>query len=307
MKCRRCGEQAQVALPSHHTGFCPDCFKIYFLRQIERAVHDHRLFDEDDRILLAVSGGKDSLGLLLALKELEYSVTALHIDLAIPVSSESARSTVEAFCALHGVPLHVVETAACGLPIPTVKRTVNRPVCSVCGKIKRHYFNRFAYENGYGVLATGHNLDDEVARLFANTLRWDPAYLAGQGPARPAEGKFVRKVKPLCRLTEYETAVWCFLNGIDHVLAPCPYSGGASFTGHKKLIAELEERSPGVKMQFYGHFLTNGKPAFQAYTAQSPPLGECAECGFPTSGEVCGVCRIRGMVAQAALALKSRE
>ena len=293
MKCRRCGELAQVALPSHHTGFCAPCFETYFLRQVERGIHEHKQFSPEARIDLAVSGGKDSLGLLLALTQLGYTVTALHIDLGIPVSSENARSTVEAFCAKHDIVCHVLEMTQKGLPIPAVKKIIRRPICSVCGKIKRHWFNRFAYENGYDVLATGHNLDDEVARLFANTLRWDQAYLAGQGPVNPAEGKFVRKVKPLCRLTEYETAVWCFLNGIEHVLAACPYSAGASFTGHKKLLADLEERSPGMKMQFYEHFLQRGKPAFQAVRAEAPPLNECARCGYPSSMEVCGVCRIK--------------
>lgn len=297
MKCRRCNEPAQVALPSHHTGFCPDCFKTYFLRQVERGIHEHKQLTREDRLLLAVSGGKDSLGLLLALNMLEYDVTALHIDLAIPVSSQSARSTVEAFCAKHSIKLTVLEMASKGLPIPEVKKRINRPICSMCGKIKRHWFNRFAFENGYDVLATGHNLDDEVARLFANTLRWDQAYLAGQGPVMPAGGRFVKKIKPLCRLTEYETAVWCFFNGIDHVLAACPYSGGASFTGHKKLLSGLEERSPGMKMQFYEHFLRNGKPAFQALAKDAPPLKECAHCGFPSSQDVCGVCRVKEQLA----------
>ena len=160
MKCRRCKEPAQVALPSHHTGFCPACFRTYFLKQVERGIHEHRQFSKDDRVLLAVSGGKDSLGLLLALKELGYDVTALHIDLAIPVSSENARSTVEDFCRTHAVPLHVLEMARKGLAIPEVKKRINRPICSMCGKIKRHWFNRYAYESGYDVLATGHNLDD---------------------------------------------------------------------------------------------------------------------------------------------------
>lgn len=296
MKCRRCGEIAQVALPSHHTGFCAPCFETYFLKQVERGIHDHKQFTTDDRVLLAVSGGKDSLGLLLALTELGYSITALHIDLGIPVSSECARATVEAFCQKHGIKYHILETASKGLPIPLVKKHINRPICSVCGKIKRHWFNRFAYENGFNVLATGHNLDDEVARLFANTLRWDRAYLSGQGPVKPAEGKFVKKVKPLCRLTEYETAVWCFLKGIEHVLAACPYSGGASFTGHKKLLASLEENSPGMKMQFYGHFLERGKPAFEAIQESAPPLNECSHCGFPSSQEMCGVCRIKAVL-----------
>jgi uncharacterized protein (TIGR00269 family) len=293
MKCRRCGELAQVALPSHHTGFCAPCFEEYFLRQVERGIHEHKQFTKEDKLVLAVSGGKDSLGLLLALTELGYTVTALHIDLSIPVSSENARSTVEAFCAKHDIPCRILEMAAKGLPIPEVKKRVNRPICSVCGKIKRHWFNRYAFEEGFDVLATGHNLDDEVARLFANTLRWDQAYLAGQGPVMPAEGRFVKKVKPLCRLTEYETAVWCFLKGIDHVLAACPYSGGASFTGHKKLMADLEERSPGMKMQFYGHFLATGRPAFEAVVESAPPLKECSDCGFPSSMDTCGVCRIK--------------
>ncbi|MFZ5425895.1 MAG: TIGR00269 family protein [Thermodesulfobacteriota bacterium] len=293
MKCRRCKETAQVALPSHHTGFCAPCFETYFLRQVERGIHEHKQCTRDDRMLLAVSGGKDSLGLLLALKELGYNVTALHIDLAIPVSSENARSTVEDFCRKHAIALQVLEMAGKGLPIPEVKKRINRPICSMCGKIKRHWFNRYAYEEGYDVLATGHNLDDEVARLFANTLRWDRAYLAGQGPVMPAGGRFVRKIKPLCRLTEYETAVWCFFKGIDHVLAACPYSGGASFTGHKKLLADLEERSPGMKMQFYEHFLRNGKPAFEAMAQSAPPLKECVSCGFPSSLDKCGVCRVK--------------
>lgn len=296
MKCRRCKEPAQVALPSHHTGFCPECFRVYFLKQVERGIHEHRQFSKEDHVLLAVSGGKDSLGLLLALKQLGYTVSALHIDLAIPVSSENARTTVEAFCRAHGVPLHVVAMADKGLPIPEVKKRINRPICSMCGKIKRHWFNRFAYENGYPVLATGHNLDDEVARLFANTLRWDQAYLAGQGPVMPAEGRFVKKVKPLCRVSEYETAVWCFFNGIEHVLAACPYSGGASFTGHKKLLAGLEETSPGMKMQFYGNFLASGKPAFEALAKEAPALLCCERCGFPSSQSVCGVCRVKEQV-----------
>ena len=207
---------------------------------------------------------------------------------------------MEDFCARHGFTCHILETARHGLPIPEVKRLIHRPVCSACGKIKRHFFNRFAHENGYAVLATGHNLDDETARLFANTLRWDTGHLAGQGPVMEASGRFVRKVKPLCRVTEYETAVWCFFKGIDHVLAPCPYSAGASFTGHKSLLADMEERSPGTKMQFYEHFLRRGKPAFQAQADPRGDVVECERCGYPASARVCGVCSMREQVAAGA-------
>jgi tRNA(Ile)-lysidine synthase TilS/MesJ len=250
MKCRRCGEVAQVALPSHHTGFCPSCFLDFFRGQVERAIRRHRMFGKDERVLVAVSGGKDSLALFHVLAELGYDVEGVHIDLGIAGSSEPVRHWVEEFCRERGYVLHVVETAKDGLAIPDVKRAVRRPICSVCGKIKRHWFNRFAYEHGYSALATGHNLDDEAARLFANTLRWDTAYLGDQGPALPAEGKFVRKVKPLCRLTEFETAAYCFFQDIRHWHEPCPYSGGASFTGHKRLLGIWRTQVPGPGWPF---------------------------------------------------------
>jgi uncharacterized protein (TIGR00269 family) len=293
MKCRRCKALAAVALPSHNTAFCPECFLGYFQGQIETAVRRHALLARDDRVLVAVSGGKDSLALTLELKRLGYDISALHVDLGIPDSSQPARQTVEAFCERHGIPLRVVALAEHGLAMPEVKRRVRRPICSVCGKVKRHWFNRAAREQGFTVLATGHNLDDEVARLFANTLRWDASYLSDQGPLLPAEQGFARKVKPLYRLSEFETACYCFLRGIEPHLAACPFSTRASFTGHKRLWGELEHTSPGSKLSFYEGFLERGRPAFAAVEEKTgAALSPCPECGFPTSGEICGVCRL---------------
>lgn len=297
MKCKRCGETAAVKLPSHHAGFCPECFERFFKKQVETAIRRHKMIEPGDKVLVAVSGGKDSLALMRVLSDLGHDVTGLHVHLGIPDSSDPVCERTEAYCRENGFTLHVLRTADVGLAIPDVKDSVRRPICAVCGKIKRHYFNRFAYENGFAALATGHNLDDEVARLFANVLRWDAAYLAGQGPTLPAEGRFVRKIKPLYRVTEFETAAYCFLKGIDHWKAACPYSGGASFTGHKKLFADLEYASPGQKTAFYEAFLAKGRGHFAGADREGrPELFACAACGYPSSAEVCGVCRIRELV-----------
>ncbi|GAB7023486.1 TIGR00269 family protein [Salidesulfovibrio brasiliensis] len=294
MKCTRCKAPASTALPSHNAAFCPDCFPLFFTKQVETAIRRQKMFTHDERILVALSGGKDSLALMLELSLQGYDVTGLHIDLAIPNSSPKARAKVEAFCQQHGLNLQVLEVAKEGLPIPAIKKHIKRPVCSVCGKIKRHYFNRIAREGGFDALATGHNLDDEAARLFANTLRWDSGYLSDQGPTLPGEEGFIRKVKPLYRLTEFETANYAFMKGIEIHSDPCPYSGGASFTGHKKLLGELEHKSPGSKFSFYDNFLKRGRPAFKLLEKeQGDPLSPCDTCGSPTSLDKCGVCRIR--------------
>lgn len=298
MICKRCkAATAIISLPSHNTGFCENCFRDFFSRQVTRGIENEKLFTHDDRILVALSGGKDSLALMLELSRQEYNVTGLHIDLGIPGSSEAARAVVERFCARHGFRLIVKEMTREGLGIPLVKQRLKRPICSACGKIKRHYFNRTALEEGYTALATGHNLDDEVARLFSNTLRWDVGYLSDQGPRLDGEDGFARKVKPFWRLTEFETATFAFLEDIDYHYAPCPYSTGATFTFYKGLWNQLEEEMPGRKLAFYTDFLQRGRSAFSQVEKHSgDTLAPCGRCGYPTSTTLCGVCRIREIV-----------
>jgi len=298
MKCKRCKVPAVVELQSHHTAFCQDCFMLFARRLVERAIHEHKMFTFEDKILIAISGGKDSLALSWQLKELGYDITGLHIDLGIPESSPIARDHTERFCAKFDIPLHVLEMAGMGLAMCDVKKRVKRPICSVCGQTKRYYFNKFAMENDFTVLATGHNLDDETSRLFANIFRWDVEFLSDQGPVMAAENGFVRKVKPLFRMSEFETANLSFLAGLDYAYAPCPYSSKASFPIYKKLLADLEDIQPGRKMQFYDGFLKRGQAGFSSANDQLQAIQPCVHCGYPTSAGTCGVCRLKDLMSE---------
>ncbi len=304
MKCTRCKEKAIAALPSHNAAFCEPCFLEFFSRQVEKGIkasplHKGPLFTHSDKILVALSGGKDSLALMLELASQGYNVTGLHIDLSIGESSIKARQVVERFCNAHNLQLIVKEMELEGLAIPKVKARLKRPICSACGKIKRYYFNKTAQDMGFDVLATGHNLDDEVARLFSNTLRWDKAYLSDQAPLLEDSDGFARKVKPLWRLGEFETANYAFLKGIENHHAPCPYSSGASFTKLKNIWVDLEEAMPGRKLDFYQGFLERGRPVFaQDEKEHGIELAPCEMCGYSTSATVCGVCRIKAAVAE---------
>lgn len=267
---------------------------VFFGRQVERAIKDHSMFGKGDRVLCALSGGKDSLALARVLKFQGYNVTGMHLDLGIPDSSEGARAAVQKFCSREGVELIVVELAAHGLPIPGVKKRVNRPVCSICGKVKRYFFNKTALDMDFDVLATGHNLDDEAGRLLANALRWDTAYLSGQSPYLPPASGLAARARPLYRLGEFETAAYCFFNGIEQWTAPCPYSKGASFTFKKAMIKRLDEESPGAKLAFYEEFLKKARPIFEAAAGNKEDVhSPCPECGYPSAGDLCGVCRLK--------------
>ena len=129
---------------------------------------------------------------------------------------------------------------------------------------------------------------------FSNTLRWDVGYLSDQGPRLDGEDGFARKVKPFWRLTEFETATYAFLEGIEHHHTPCPYSAGASFTYYKGLWNQLEEEMPGRKLSFYVDFLKRGRSAFAGLErTEGDALAPCTVFGYPTSSGGCGVCRIR--------------
>ena len=123
-------------------------------------------------------------------------------------------------------------------------------------------FNRAAREHGYDVVATGHNLDDEAATLLGNTLRWQTDYIARQFPVLPAEEGFARKVKPLYRLSELETAAYAFLRGIDYVVEECPLVAGNTQLRYKEAMNRLEATSPGTKAQFFLSYLDRAAPLF---------------------------------------------
>ena len=95
------------------------------------------------------------------------------------------------------------------------------------------------------MVATGHNLDDEAAVLFGNVLRWDAEYLGRQYPVLPASPGFVRKVKPLVRLSEREMAAYCVIRGIDYIVEECPMAEGNRHLAYKEALNTLEQTLAG--------------------------------------------------------------
>jgi uncharacterized protein (TIGR00269 family) len=211
---------------------------------------------------------------------------------------------VRDFAERLGRPLHEVDLAAeQGYTIPEAAQATRRAPCGACGLSKRHLFNSVAIEHAYEVVATGHNLDDEAAVLLGNVLRWDTGYLGRQHPVLPAAPGFVRKVKPLVRLGERETAAYCVLQGIDYQVEECPMAEGNRHLGYKEVLNALEERSPGSKAAFLFGFLERGHERFAGDAEQERgELGECVSCGAPTPSTLCAFCRLRSQVGAITLA-----
>src|SRR5437879_821798 len=169
MKGRKCWDAAVIERRRHHAAFCAPDFLEFFRNQVREAIRKHRMFTRDETVLVAVSGGKDSLALWDVLLDEGYRTTGLYLDLGIFDYSVESRRKCEAFAAGRGVPLIVASVAEeVGGPVPVIKEVTRRPPCSGCGLSKRYLMNRVALDRGIGVVATGHNLDDEAATLFGS-------------------------------------------------------------------------------------------------------------------------------------------
>jgi tRNA-5-methyluridine54 2-sulfurtransferase len=110
----------------------------------------------------------------------------------------------------------------------------------------------------------------------------------------PAAPGFARKVKPLVRLGERESAAYCVLRGIDYQVEECPMAEGNRHLGYKEALNALEERSPGTKGAFVFGFLERAHARFADEAEdEREALRPCSICGSPTTGDVCAFCRLR--------------
>ena len=215
-----------------------------FFRKVGKAIYDYQLIEAGDRILVGVSGGKDSLALLevLALRardpKQQYEVIAAHIsveNVAYEVDGEYIRS----FCERLGVPLVEREIAT------AVHEGSDKPVCFVCSWNRRKKLFEIAKELGCNKLALGHHRDDAVESLlmsmmFNGTLASMPPKLS------MFEGMFTL-IRPLIYLTQEETASYAVFRDFKKQKKNCPHEKATNRHAVAEIIRHMEKLSPHVK------------------------------------------------------------
>jgi uncharacterized protein (TIGR00269 family) len=310
MRCKVCREHAVVDVRRHNAAFCGPHFIAHVRGQVSKTIKEFKMFEPEDRLFVAVSGGKDSLAVWDILIDLGYDAVGFYLDLGIGSYSGRSKDAAIAFAEQRGAKLLVRSLdEEHGYTVPELSKLTGRVPCSGCGLNKRYEFNRAALEEGFDVLVTGHNLDDEVATLFGNVLHWNVDMLGRQAPVleersfdvgdeeRPV---LVRKVKPLVRVAERETAAYALLRGIDYIVEECPMVEGNTQHKYKEAITLIEEASPGTKQQMYFGFLKRASDRF-ADAAGGNEVVPCESCGSPTvrwdegAEAVCSFCKTKGL------------
>ena len=303
MRCRKCGQKAVINMRQHRLSLCQEHYLEWIPEQTERFIKKYEMFTHHEKLLVAVSGGKDSLALWDVLWRLGYQVDGLYTNLGIDEDiaySNQSQTYTETFAHERDLNLIVVDVKQeYGENIPEISnrtRPGKNKTCSICGLVKRHIFNRVAYQNKYDVMLTAHNLDDEAAVLLANTLDWTLDRLGRGLPVLPAKPGFARKAKPFCRFYERETAAYAFLRGIPYISEECPFSTGSKQLLYKQDLNRWEDEMPGTKLRFYLNYLSAiDEGAFPHRQESGEQLADqrCPVCGQPTiTGNLCAFCKL---------------
>jgi tRNA-5-methyluridine54 2-sulfurtransferase len=294
-KCTRCHSRGTIRMPQHHAIFCPNCFMRFFKTAVGRAMKRIGL-PSTTPILVAVSGGKDSLALWDVLNDLGYQTKGLHLDLGIESFSEASTEAVNRFAQARRLPwVGYSLKDALGHELREIQHLAKRETCSVCGLLKRQLLNRLTIREGFRALATGHNLDDEAGRLLGNLVRHRDQYLEKHYPLLPStHPRLPAKLKPLYRVETVEILTYCELKDISPVLSRCPLSRGATSHFFKEALDLIESRMPGTKRDFFFTHLKRSKPY-----SEEQPFQSCRECGEASYADVCSVCNLLGKGKQA--------
>ncbi len=263
--------------------------------KVRRALKRYRMIGEGDTVLVAVSGGKDSAAVLGALvrlsREMKYRVVALHIDLGIGEYSRKSREAAVSLASKLGIPLIIIDLKeAIGVTIPELARLSKRPVCSVCGLVKRYVTNAVAVEIGANALALGHNADDLAVYNLKSFINQDLEAISKLGPKTESiEGVAVGRIRPLYEVYEKEAFLYAFLLGVPFIHDECPYVDSRSIERRlKETLNVLENERPGTKMMM----VRNLAKRIRDYPKPVGFISRCRVCGLISSGEVCSFCRL---------------
>jgi len=290
IRCKICNSLKEGIILNHYNlKLCFECFPSFFRKRVVDTIEKFKMFEKSTPVLVALSGGKDSMSITKALKDLGYNIRALHINIGIDGLSEKTEELVSAFCEKEGILLKILKLKDfIDFPLKKLSKVTKKPVCAVCGMLRRYLMNK---EGENQTIVTGHNLNDEVSFILKNMLFWNDDLLSRISPVLKEKEGLSRKVKPLCLITEDETRLFCKISGIQVIEERCPYKSEV-YNVFKGIVEELNKNFPGSIIGFYKGYLKRSK-IFYRETDEQIVLNPCKKCGYLTLADLCSICRLK--------------
>lgn len=270
-------------------------------RKVQRTINKFSMIKFGDHVAVATSGGKDSLVLLSILKSTidvsrGITISAISIDEGIAGYRDESLKIVSEFCSKLGVPLTVLSyNELFGTHMDEamkVRPSAKLTSCSICGTFRRRAIDLAAEQIAANVVATAHNLDDEVQTFMINLLSGDVNRIGWNQASSIYKTGYMKKIKPLSETYEREIVFYALQKGIPFQSEQCPYMNESIREEIRQFLNDLEKAHPGIKYNTYKSIMdisalirNRGDPAIMRRA--------CEKCGRESTEQICSVCRIQ--------------
>ncbi|WP_407375932.1 TIGR00269 family protein [Methanobrevibacter sp.] len=297
MQCSKCGNPKVIfKRPQSGQLLCRDCFIESIEKKVIKTVKKEKLLDKGDKVLVALSGGKDSVTTLEILNSFRerniIDICAVTVDEGIANYRQDGVDIAIRHAERLGIEHKVVSLKEdYGITLDEIMQKENhKGSCTYCGVFRRTIINKAAREMGATKIATGHNLDDEVQAIMMNYLEGNMDNLTKLGAKTESKAEeFTPKIKPLREIPEREIGVYVVAKDLEVHFDSCPYAM-QSFRGEvSELINQLSEKHPTIKYSTLRGY-DKIKGSLKNDLKKEFHHGRCARCGEPSANELCKAC-----------------
>lgn len=219
------------------------------LSYVRRAIDDYHMIEPGDKIAVGISGGKDSLTLLMALSALRrfypipFELCAITVDLGF---KNLNLDEIKAFCAEQNVEYQIVKTDIADIIFEQRKET--NP-CSLCAKMRKGALNEAIKAMGCNKVAYAHHKDDVVETMLMSLIYEGRFHTFS--PVTYLDRMQVTVIRPLMYMNEVDVIGFVNKNNIPVVKSPCPADGHTKREYIKNLLRQLNLENPGVKERMF--------------------------------------------------------
>lgn len=273
-----------------------DRFVKSFEKKVKDTIKRYKLLNKKEKILVAVSGGKDSTTILYLLKKWGYNVEAITVDVGMGTYTKKNLENIRKVCKDYKVKLHVLSIqekfgkSVCYLRSVLKEKGLNFNSCTICGVLRRYLVNKTVRRLKADKVVTGHNLDDEAEAVMMNFLRNTMHLSARLGPVSGLikHKKFVPRVKPLYFTKKSDVEKYSKLHNFPVYYGSCPCSVEAYRRSVRDFLDEFEKENPKIKENIVANLLSMLPKLRKEFKGDAPKA--CEKCGEPSMYGKCRAC-----------------
>jgi uncharacterized protein (TIGR00269 family) len=307
-KCSRCSNSLVIQRKYSGENLCPKCFEISIEKNILKTISKYKMLTKNDKIIVAVSGGKDSLTLLHNLHNIQKNrfqsepIIALTVDEGIVDYRENSIEKAIDYCKNLKIEHKVVSfKEEIGYTLDEIidkKKSLPdyKYACNYCATFRRRILNDEAKKLGGTVLAMGHNLTDISETYLMNILYKRLQLIANQYLFKKENQKisnfFMKKITPLMRIPEEEIFLYANIKKIPYYPSHCSYREKDPIIRKRVLdfIQECKQYSPEIEFNLLNGFLELSAILYNQLERKN--YQNCQSCGYPCGEtQLCVYCR----------------